>query len=361
MKVLFLTPSSFSDNMSGGAICTINNYKSLVHIYGQNNVELFQIKVAKSTNFIGKLNSYIKKLFLKDDILNIYEIVNKSKLFDLVFIDISKFGIIAKKLRMNDYKNKIVTFFHNCEYVYTQDEYKKRNIVLKKLCLRWTYINEISALKYSDTTICLNNRDKSIIFKIYNCTVNFIIPIYMEDRNRSTILLDINSNEKLTLLFIGSAFHANIHGIVWFYKNVIPFVNINLLIVGKGLGFLKESIKSDNVEIYDSVPDLTVFFQRADAMVFPIFEGSGMKVKTCEALMYGKNIIGTKEVFEGYNLDFDKIGACCNTDTEFINYINKYSINFSTVSKYNAYAREVYETQFSLEPNIKLMKAALQA
>lgn len=38
-------------------------------------------------------------------------------------------------------------------------------------------------------------------------------------------------------------------------------------------------------------------------MVMPIFSGSGMKVKTAEALMYGKFLIGTKEAFEGYEID----------------------------------------------------------
>ena len=41
-----------------------------------------------------------------------------------------------------------------------------------------------------------------------------------------------------------------------------------------------------------------------------------MKVKTCEALMFGKNIIGTKEAFEGYELDYQKVGAMCNTKEE---------------------------------------------
>jgi hypothetical protein len=36
-----------------------------------------------------------------------------------------------------------------------------------------------------------------------------------------------------------------------------------------------------------------------------------MKVKTCESLMFGKNIFATTEAFEGYELDYDKVGALC--------------------------------------------------
>jgi hypothetical protein len=56
--------------------------------------------------------------------------------------------------------------------------------------------------------------------------------------------------------------------------------------------------------------------------------------------MYGKNIIGTKETFEGFNLDTDKVGGLCNTPKEFIDRIN-YFIHHP-VTRYNPYAREVF-------------------
>lgn len=43
-----------------------------------------------------------------------------------------------------------------------------------------------------------------------------------------------------------------------------------------------------------------------------------MKIKTCEGLMFGKNILGTSKAFEGYDLNYCKVGAVCNTKEEFI-------------------------------------------
>ena len=57
---------------------------------------------------------------------------------------------------------------------------------------------------------------------------------------------------------------------------------------------------SKNVEIHDSVDDLSVFYERANIVVCPLFYGGGMKVKVAEALMYGKKIIGTELAFFGY-------------------------------------------------------------
>ena len=85
-------------------------------------------------------------------------------------------------------------------------------------------------------------------------------------------------------------------------------------IVGKGMGRIRDNYYvPENVEIVGDAPDLLPYFEEADIMVLPIFKGSGMKVKTCESLMYGKNIIGTDEAFEGYALDYSKAGGKCNT------------------------------------------------
>ena len=57
-------------------------------------------------------------------------------------------------------------------------------------------------------------------------------------------------------------------------------------------------------------------------------------------MMYGKNIIGTTESFEGYELDFDQVGNLCNTSEEFIEAIQQRCAE--PISRFNAYARQVF-------------------
>jgi hypothetical protein len=70
-----------------------------------------------------------------------------------------------------------------------------------------------------------------------------------------------------------------------------------------------------------------------------------MKVKTCSALMYGKNILGTSEAFEGYTLDFDAIGSKCNTAALFIEAIKNFSKHKQL--KYNEYSRNLYKKNYT--------------
>lgn len=80
-------------------------------------------------------------------------------------------------------------------------------------------------------------------------------------------------------------------------------------------------------------------------MVLPIFKGSGMKVKTCESLMYGKNIIGTPEAFEGYDLQHDRVGAVCADAAQFIQAIQSFVA--TPRPRFNAYSRSVFLEHYS--------------
>ena len=82
---------------------------------------------------------------------------------------------------------------------------------------------------------------------------------------------------------LGSYFKPNVDGVKWFFENVFPHVNIRLRIVGKNMHLLRNDINCEGIEIISNAPDLTQYMAESDYMLYPIFEGSGMKIKTCEA------------------------------------------------------------------------------
>ena len=114
---------------------------------------------------------------------------------------------------------------------------------------------------------------------------------------------------------------------------------------------LKNKIDTNKITLYDKVDDLEQLIISADLFLIPIFHGSGMKVKTAQALMYGKNIIGTSEAFEGYDVDFKRVGALCNTAKEFIDFFTSNSIN--NLNKFNSYSRKQFEFKYSFKATLK--------
>ena len=256
---------------------------------------------------------------------------------DFIWIDSAQYGRLAKIIKQKYPLKKIITFFHNCEYEYIKQEYPYnlvRQYIIKK--------NEEWACKYSDKIIVLNGNDKLAIQRLYGRIADAIIPISFSDKLIKFSKEEV-SNTPMAL-FLGSNFYANIHGIKWFIEKVLPFVNIKLKIIGKDMN--KANLpKSDKLEIIGYVENLDEIMQNADFMIFPIFQGGGMKVKTCEALMYGKNMIGTSEAFRGYEVDFEKVGAKCETAEEFIKSINEFPKKF--ISKFNEYSRNVFLEKYS--------------
>jgi hypothetical protein len=326
-KVLYISSKNIQDSTVGGSQCAFRNYQAVCSYFGKENVRFLQIVFRKRFRFLHLFNKR--------------EIIKNAKDMQVIFIESSIFGSLAKRIKKINKKARIITFFQNVEYDYFREEYSRkiiRKIIIRKIIFK----NETLTCAYSDIIVSLNFRDSRRIEELYGRKPDAVIPISFSDR-------DIKFSEKKigippTALFLGSDFFANTHGILWFVKNVLPFVNMLLQIIGKDMNKVNFP-HSDKLEMLGCVDDLEPYMQNADFMIYPVFKGSGMKVKTCEALMHGKNIIGTSEVFEGYDVDFEKVGACCETAEEFIEAINEFFGRFT--HKFNEYSRNVFLKKYS--------------
>lgn len=274
------------------------------------------------------------------------EIVRSATAYDVVFIDRSVFGIIAKRLKEKGYRGRVVCFFHNVETVYFSAKYSSRLNPLRWLVLPCADRNDRWSCRYADRTIALSRRDDEELYRRYARHADQLIPIAFVDRYwRDAYPVGETSTPPLCM-FLGAHFPANVEGIEWFVKNVLPQVDIRMQIVGKGMEKLKDAdwMRPD-IQVLGNIPDLEPLFEAADIMVLPIFKGSGMKVKTCESLMYGKNIIGTPEAWNGYELDYARAGACCLTADEFAAALENFCRH--PRPRFNAYSRQVFVEKYS--------------
>lgn len=287
------------------------------------------------------------------------EIVRQAQSYDVVFVDRSVFGIIARQLKETGYKGRVVCFFHNVEAVYFSAKYSSRLNPMRWLVVPCADRNDRWSCRYADRTIALSTRDDEELYRRYRRRADVLIPVAFVDRyKRDTYTTELTAQKPLCM-FLGAYFPANVEGIEWFVKNVLPRVNIRMQIVGKGMDKLKEAdwMRPD-IEVLCNVPDLEPLFEAADIMVLPIFKGSGMKVKTCESLMYGKNIIGTPEAWSGYELDYSKAGACVIAPDEFVAAIEDFCRH--PRPRFNAYSRDIFVSQYSADRMVARFRAVLE-
>lgn len=357
MKQLLFIRYRKSDSIdAGGEQGTNANYHVLCQIFGEENITVCHIhekqsKIKVLLQAFSILLNFLRGYYYGLSPRKVKEIAALGMEHPYVFIDRSIFGVIAKELKEKAYKGKIITFFHNVESVYFEAKIGK-NKPWCPIIVNCVTRNDQLACDYSDVIIALNKRDEQEIIRRYKRKPDILSPVVFKDTYKQTEYPTGDTQPVPTCLFLGTYFPMNVHGILWFVHEVLPKVNIKLQIVGKGMKAILPQVEGyKNIEVFSDVPNLKPYIENADFMLLPIFEGSGMKVKTCEALMYGKNIIGTTEAFEGYEVDFNKIGACCNTQDEFIRALNRVSEH--PIPKFNRYAREVFVNNYSEEERKK--------
>jgi len=344
-KLLFIRYKINDGIAEGGTVLTQTNLNIIRDILGTTQVDEYAIhNIFKKKPLVNKFQSifpFFKGMFYGITSQRLSEIQSLSLNYDIIYIDRSIFGIIAKFLKMNGFKGQIITFFHNFEPIYYKDKVHLLN-PFRFIVLNCVRKNEQWACAYSDKIIALHQRDNQHIKNHYQRFADILIPISFKDKYTPSETQKQRFFENPpAVLFFGTNFPANTEGLLWFVKEVLPHVNIRLQIVGKGMEKTKHLLpNSCNIELCGTVTDLTPFLENADFMIMPIFKGSGMKVKTCEAMMYGKTIVGTTETFTGYDVDFKKIGALANTKEEFIEAIEY--LSQTSNRKYNAYSRNFF-------------------
>ena len=359
-KLLFIRYKNPPNILEGGEMGTNKNLYVLSQILGDDNVTTFNI-LEKNLSVVQKLCALVRlprNFYLGMTNRKMKHILHIANNYDFVYIDRSIFGVVAQYLRRAKYKGRIITFFHNVEYFYYLSRFAG-NVFAKRILLRCIYNNDKLACQHSDKIILLNKRDNQQLQQLYGRSADIITPVVLRDRYAQHEQDGSVLTSKIPhCMFVGSYLKANNNGLLWFVKEVLPNVNIQFTAVGKGLAKLqKEEQSLQNINVMSDVPDLRPYYEQADIIVAPIFEGSGMKIKTCEALMYGKNILGTDEAFEGYEIDVNKIGGKCNNITDFINNITDFINN--PRPKFNNFSREMFLKHYSTESVINKFKSAL--
>lgn len=352
-KILFITCNNYEDTSFGGGQCSNRNITVL-----KNFGKVIPYIINKKSN----LHS-LKTMMLgyyppieSVDTRKIEEVILKENI-NIIFFDGSIFGKIAKTVKKNYPHLKIISFFHNVEYDYINVRFGKR--FRRHLYRRLVKLSEKSIIEESNQVIALNKRDADRIFKLYQHKPGKIIPITFQDNFNAFNSTETDHKIQNICLLVGSMKRDTYEGVEWFVKYVSPNIEINTLIIGKGFEQKRDVLSSSKVQVIGTVDNLSKYYNSATLVAIPILSGAGMKVKTAEALMFGKSIFGTQEAFEGYDIEYDKVGGLCNTSEEFVVKINSYLKN-NLCMKYNEYSRFIFMNNYSTSVSDKLFEELLE-
>jgi glycosyltransferase involved in cell wall biosynthesis len=358
-RILLLTKKIYDSPTGGRELLCKLNFDALKCIYGEGLV-LYELGTARLSGVCASLKAvrgYIDGLNAVSiqSILLLIESENINK----VFVDGSNLGEAVAALKRIHPQVQVIVFFHNVEC----------RFFWGSLCLHKSFrtlavflantMAERKAVLHSDKRICLSQRDSRLMRKLYGKGATHIAPMALEDKMTARFVGDAQTTPELFALFVGGTFYANREGIAWFVKHVVPRINLPIYIVGRGFEALRAELEIPaKVSVIGSVDSLEEWYRRARFVIAPIFDGSGMKTKVAEALMYGKKIIGTPEAFSGYEDISRKVGWLCRTPDEFVSAINEAC--GEVISSFDPDLREIYLKNYSLTAAQERLKSIMK-
>jgi glycosyltransferase involved in cell wall biosynthesis len=126
--------------------------------------------------------------------------------------------------------------------------------------------------------------------------------------------------EPLRLMFVGSgAYWPYEHGLAWFAQEVMPLLRARSRIAFDVVGERPEApVAGEGIAYYGRVGDVRPFYESAHALVVPVFEGSGTRLKLVEAAMFGRPVISTALGAEGLPLRAGEHYARAETAAEWV-------------------------------------------
>ncbi|WP_148570533.1 glycosyltransferase [Aliarcobacter cryaerophilus] len=246
------------------------------------------------------------------------------------------------------YYSKILEILPNniIKVLDTIDKFTDRNIMLENAKVdrsHWWFSikkeDEALGLNRADLVLAIQKDEKEFFESI--CNKEVVLINHLEYEN---FIKPLHHKDKLIIGFIGSNNGSNISSINSFIDKFINLINISglnieLQIAGKVCDHIKEQHK--NIKKLYFLEDTTDFFKNIHLFVNPLTSGTGLKIKSVEALSYGVPIISTKVGFEGIESS-SKFHKIDNLDL-MIEYIKEIIQNPSTLNELSNISKNIFE------------------
>jgi glycosyltransferase involved in cell wall biosynthesis len=126
----------------------------------------------------------------------------------------------------------------------------------------------------------------------------------------STVQAAPPTSYPIDLLFVGQSTSPNCAAVAWFFKEVWPLIcerGYSVKIVGQVDMLVRKNLPGIYNEFRSSfvgpTEQLAPFYRAARCVIAPMISGTGVSVKTIEALALGKPFVGTSKAYRGMPME----------------------------------------------------------
>ena len=158
------------------------------------------------------------------------------------------------------------------------------------------------ARRFSALVVC-KHEDRGFFGS--DCDKVFVVPNGVENHPPTDPSLELAD----TILFVGQlGYEPNVDGIRFFARSILPILrswnpNVQFMIVGCDADREVKALHNGKTcVVFEDVPDLQPYYEKASIAVAPLRLGSGTRLKILEALGRGKAVVSTTIGAEGIDL-----------------------------------------------------------
>jgi glycosyltransferase involved in cell wall biosynthesis len=161
----------------------------------------------------------------------------------------------------------------------------------------------------------------------------------------------------LSIFHIGSMeWQANEQGVMWFLKKVWPRVlsaqpNVKFHLAGKGLSKTDPRFFQTGIVNHGEVDDAEVFMQSRGIMIVPIQAGSGIRIKSLEAMALGVPVVSTSIGAQGLSVESGTQMIIADDPEGFADGIIQLLLNPAASQEITQQARAYVEQHHNLKRN----------
>lgn len=199
----------------------------------------------------------------------------------------------------------------------THDVFGDRHIVAQQAGLDpvWFYTTkelEARALDRADLVIAIQDEEKEYFQSITKSEVDVVGYVVPEHK---LIARNICDENKIRIGYIASGNPFNVKSILELQNQIMSYPQLlerfEFVVAGSICSSMKEQNQVFNV--YGRVDELEDFYSMIDIAVNPMVGGTGLKIKSLEALSFGKPLIGTEDAMVGIESD-SEIQKCVSVE-----------------------------------------------
>ena len=171
----------------------------------------------------------------------------------------------------------------------------------------------------------------------------------------------------LSIFHIGSMeWQANEQGVMWFLKKVWPRVlsaqpNVKFHLAGKGLSKTDPRFFQTGIVNHGEVDDAEVFMQSRGIMIVPIQAGSGIRIKSLEAMALGVPVVSTSIGAQGLTVESGTQMIIADDPEGFADGIIQLLLNPAASQEITQQARAYVEQHHNLKRNTAELLGFLQS